>query len=85
MVTLPPRRRSVGGVALRVGAAAALLVGALGLAGTVTTGSQSTLDRSRIVPGASDQQNDRLVRVAQRQVMMPVPAQNNRHAVLMPL
>lgn len=85
LVALPPRRRSVGGLALRVGAAAAILIGALGLAGTMTTGSESTLNRAGLARGVSDQQNDRLVRVAQRQSMMPAPAQNDRHAVLLPL
>jgi anti-sigma factor RsiW len=84
LVTLPARRRGVGSLALRVGAAAALLIGTLGLVGSITTDSESTLNRAGIVRGASDDTNDRLIRHVKRQALMPA-AQSYPHPVLMPL
>jgi hypothetical protein len=85
LVMLPARRRGIGSLTLRVGAAAALLIGALGVAGSVTTSSPSTLSRAGIVSGASDDTNDRLIRLVKRQAMTPAPHQSYVHPVLMPL
>jgi hypothetical protein len=85
MVVLGGRRRNVGALAMRVGAAAAILVGALGLAGSINLSSQPREGPAGVVRGGSDDVNDRLIRVSQRQAITPVPPQNTRHAILMPL
>jgi predicted anti-sigma-YlaC factor YlaD len=85
MVVLPARRRNIGALTLRAGAAAALLIGALGLAGSLTISSDSGLGPARVTHGVSDDTNERLIRLSQRQAMTPLPPQNTRHSVLMPL
>ena len=85
MLVLPLRRRQIGAVAMRVSAAAAVLVGALGLAGSITLTSEPRSSAVERGVGVSDDTNDRLIRLAQRQAMMPLPPLNTRHAVLMPL
>ena len=85
MLVLPVRRRQIGAVAMRVSAAAAVLVGALGLAGSITLTSEPRSSAVVRGVGVSDDTNDRLIRLAQRQAMTPLPPRNTRHAVLMPL
>lgn len=85
MVVLPARRRAVGALAMRVGAAAALVIGALGLAGSITVTSESSLGSTPVIRGVSDDTNERLIRLSQRQAMTPLPPQNTRHNILMPL
>jgi hypothetical protein len=85
MVALPGRRRNIGALTMRAGAAAAILVGALGLAGSVNLSSQPRGSSAGVVRGGSDEMNDRLIRVSKRQAMTPLPPQNTRHAILMPL
>lgn len=85
MVVLPARRRNVGALTMRVGAAAALLIGALGLAGSINVSSQPGLGSAGVARGVSDDTNERLIRLPQRQAMTPLPPQNTRHSVLMPL
>jgi anti-sigma factor RsiW len=85
LAVLAARRRHIGGVAMRVGAAAALVIGALGLAGSVTVTSESGLGSTTVTRGVSDDTNERLIRLSQRQAMTPLPPQNTRHTVLMPL
>ena len=81
MLVLPLRRRQIRrGRVLRVSAAAAVLVGALGLARSITLTSE--LRSSTVVVrgvGVSDDTNDRLIRLAQRQAMTPLPPRNTRH------
>ena len=85
MVVLTARRRNIGVLAMRAGAAAALLIGALGLAGSIDVSSQPRLGSAGVARGVSDDTNERLIRLSQRQAMTPLPPQNTRHAVLMPL
>jgi anti-sigma factor RsiW len=85
MVVLPARRRDIGALTMRVGAAAALLIGALGLAGSIDVSSQPGLGTAGVTRGVSDDTNDRLIRLSQREAMTPLPPQNTRHPVLMPL
>ena len=85
MVVLTARRRDIGVLAMRAGAAAALLIGALGLASSINVSSQPALGSAGVVRGVSDDTNERLIRLSQRQAMTPLPPQNTRHAVLMPL
>jgi predicted anti-sigma-YlaC factor YlaD len=85
MLVLPLRRRQIGAVAMRVSAAAAVLVGALGLAGSITLTSEPQSSAVVRGLGVSDDTNDRLIRLAQRQAMTQLPPLNMRHAVLMPL
>jgi anti-sigma factor RsiW len=86
VVVLPARRRDVGALAMRVGAAAALLIGALGLAGSINVSSQpGGLGSAGVARGVSDDTNERLIRLSQRQAITPLPPQNTRHSVLMPL
>jgi anti-sigma factor RsiW len=85
VIAVPARRRSARSLTLRLGAAAAVLVGAFGLAGSITISSEPRVGSTGVAPGATDETNDRLIRVSQRQAMTPLPPLNNRHAVLMPL
>jgi anti-sigma factor RsiW len=85
LVVLPTRRRDIGVLAMRAGAAAALLIGALGLASSTDVSSQPGLGSAGVVRGVSDDTNERLIKLSQRQAMTPLPPQNTRHSVLMPL
>jgi anti-sigma factor RsiW len=85
LVVLPARRRDIGALALRVGAAAAVLIGALGLASSLDVSSQPASGTTSVARGVSDDTNERLIRPSQRQAMTPLPPVNRRHAVLMPL
>jgi anti-sigma factor RsiW len=85
LVVLAARRRDIGALALRVGAAAAMLIGALGLASSLNVSSQPASGTTSIIRGVSDDTNERLIRLSQRQAMTPLPPVNRRHAVLMPL
>jgi anti-sigma factor RsiW len=85
LVVLPARRRDIGALAMRVGAAAAVLIGALGLASSLNVSSQPVNGSAGVARGVSDETNERLIRLSQRQAMTPLPPQNTRHSVLLPL
>jgi anti-sigma factor RsiW len=85
LVVLPTRRRDIGVLAMRAGAAAAVLIGALGLASSLNVSSQPVSGSGGVPHGVSDDTNERLIRLSQRQAMTPLPPQNTRHSVLMPL
>ena len=83
-ISPPVIRRRIGASALRVGAAAAVVVGALGLAGSMTTRPARRCPPDR--RGASDQTSDRLIRIAQRQSLTPAPLiDRGRPALTLPL
>ena len=74
-VSVPARRRRAGGGMLRIGAAAAaVVVGAFGLAGTLSlpSGSEQEAPQAQLT-GSSDQQDDRLIRVPRLESMKPTP------------
>jgi anti-sigma factor RsiW len=79
-ISPPAIRRRIGASALRVGAAAAVVVGALGLAGSMTVSSGPRV--SAVPRGASDQTSDRLIRIAQRQSLTPAPLIDRGRSVL---
>jgi anti-sigma factor RsiW len=82
-VVLPARPRRVRAGALRLGAVAGVVVGALGLAGTlaVDPGAPPRAEVSvRAAP--SDQQNDRLLKVTQRIALTPAPLPDRGRKVL---
>jgi predicted anti-sigma-YlaC factor YlaD len=84
-IALPVRTRRVGVGALRLGAVAAVFVGALGLAGSLTV-DPGPAPGSRIqASGASDFANELLLREVQRTALTPVPPPNRRGKVLLPL
>jgi predicted anti-sigma-YlaC factor YlaD len=85
LVVLPARRWDIGVLAMRVGAAAALLIGAIGLASSIDVTSQPGRGSAGVTHGVSDDTNERLIRLSQRQAITPLPPPNTRHAVLMPL
>jgi anti-sigma factor RsiW len=82
-VTLPARGRRLRAGALRLGAVAGVVVGALGLAGTLTVdpgGPQPSRLPVRAAP--TDQQTDRLLRVPQRIALTPAPLPDRGRKVL---
>ena len=82
-VSLPARAGRVRAGMLRLGAVAGVVVGALGLAGTLTvdTGPPARADvEVRTAP--SDQQTDRLLRVPQRMALTPSPLPDRGRKVL---
>lgn len=73
-IRVPARRRRVGGGMLRVSAAAAVVVGAFGLAGTLSLPSGSEQEAPQVqFTGSSDQQDDRLLRIPKLESMKPTP------------
>jgi hypothetical protein len=62
-----------------------VLIGALGLASSLDISSQPVSGSSGVVRGVSDDTNERLIRLSQRQAITPLPPVNTRHPVLMPL
>jgi hypothetical protein len=84
-ISPPVIRRRIGASALRVGAAAAVVVGALGLAGSMTISSGPRASAGPVL-GASDQASDRLIRIAKRQSLTPAPLiDRGRPALTLPL
>jgi anti-sigma factor RsiW len=82
-VTLPARARRLRGGALRLGAVAGVVVGALGLAGSLTIDPGGPAPAQIEVRGApTDQQNDRLLRVAQRMALTAPPLPDRGRKVL---
>jgi hypothetical protein len=84
-IVLPVRTRRVGSSALRLGAVAAVFVGALGLAGSLTIDAGPPPGRSAAPAGVSDQATEILLREAQRQALIPLPPQNRSRKVLLPI
>lgn len=82
-VSLPARPRRVGGGALRLGAVAAVFVGALGLAGSLTIDPGQPLGPSPArATGPTDQVNDLLIRGPQRLALTPPPLPDRGRKVL---
>jgi anti-sigma factor RsiW len=82
-VVLPARPRRVRAGALRLGAVAGVVVGALGLAGSLTIDPGGPAPAQIEVRGApTDQQNDRLLRVAQRMALTAPPLPDRGRKVL---
>lgn len=82
-VSLPARAGRVRAGVLRLGAVAGVVVGALGLAGTLTIdpGPPARADvEVRAAP--SDQQSERLLRVPQRMALTPAPLPDRGQKVL---
>lgn len=81
-ITLPARRRRFGGSALRVGAAAAVVVGALGLAGSLSLPSDSTQEAPEVDVRTSEQLDDRLIREPRLDSLKPTPPADPGRKVL---
>jgi hypothetical protein len=83
LVSLPARSRRFRTGALRLGAVAGVVVGALGLAGSLTIDPAGPEPAQAEVRGAAtDQQNDRLLRVAQRMALISPPLPDRGRKVL---
>jgi anti-sigma factor RsiW len=84
LVALPTRsRRFRAAGVMRLGAVAGVVVGALGLAGSLTIDPSGPEPAQIEVRGAAtDQQNDRLLRVAQRTALIPPPLPDRGRKVL---
>ena len=82
-VSLPARSRRVRASALRLGAVAGVVFGALGLAGSLTIDPGAPEPaQAEVLGAATDQQNDRLLRVAQRTALIPPPLPDRGRKVL---
>ncbi|HEY7732900.1 MAG TPA: zf-HC2 domain-containing protein [Gaiellaceae bacterium] len=84
-IALPARTHRVGASALRLGAVAAVFVGAFGLAGSLTVDPGPSPGSRIQITGASDYTNELLLRQVQREALTPVPPPNRRGKVLLPL
>jgi hypothetical protein len=79
---LPARPRRVASGVVRLGAVAAVFVGALGLAGSLAIDPGPPPGQGTRALGASDQVNDLLIRGPQRLVLTPPPLPDRGRKVL---